>query len=270
MNCPGFQIINYGIFDSRVAYPKLTSSRHRQVSRFELELITENLTGTAYIDDTAYPLEKGLFICSKPGQLRYSHLPMRCHYVHLLTDDPALLQLLRLLPDACQLSDFSAMETVFRELAALPFPRDTAGALQVQSLVTSLLALVSRQTAAEMRTVSAVSPSHRAMLMETETYIRSHLAEDLTLEQLSSRAKFSPSHFHMLFTAWFGKTPHEFTLSCRIEAAKASLRSDRCSMIELASDCGFSSQSHFCAQFKKATGQTPLQYRKAKLSRLEP
>ena len=270
MNCPGFQVIEYGIFDSRVAFPKIFISQQRRVNMFELELITETLTGIAYINSESYPLEKGLFLCGKPGQLRYSKLPTRCHYVHLQTEDPALLALLQGIPNACRLSDPSAIQQVFQELAAMSFPKDAAGALQIQSLVATLIVLASKQTAQELHTDADVRRSHRAMMIETENYIHTHLEESLTLEHLSQRVKFSPSHFHAIFTAWFGQTPHDFVLQCRIEAAKASLRSDRCSMIELASDCGFSSQSHFCAQFKKATGQTPLQYRKAKLSRLEP
>lgn len=264
-----FQVLKYGVFDSRVALPRLTRSVPRLVNRFELELMTEDSGGTAYIDGSAYPLKKGLFICAKPGQQRHSQLPMRCHYVHLRTEDPALLQHLQHFPDGCRLSDPSAVQQVLRELAALTAPKDTAGELLVQSLVAKLLSLVSHQTAAELRTDNSISRSHRALLQETEVFIRSHLAEDLSLERLSRRAKFSPSHFHRIFTAWFGKTPHEFILSCRIEAAKASLQADNCSLIELAAACGFSSQSHFSAQFKKATGQTPLQYRRQMLSRLE-
>ncbi len=270
MNCPGFQILHYGIYDSRAATAKQARTQERLVNRFELELITEDIGGRSYIDNVEFPLKKGLFICGKPGHRRYSQLPTRCYYVHLQTEDPALLQLLKCLPDACRLSDFSAVKQVFLELASLPFPRDLADGLQVQSLVSRLLALVSKQTAWELHADSTGSRSHRAMMIETENFIRSHLAEPLTLEQLSSRVQFSPSHFHTIFTGWFGTTPHEFVLSCRIDEAKASLRSDRCSLIEIAGDCGFSSQSHFSAQFKKATGQTPLQYRKTKLSRLYP
>ena len=270
MDCPGYEIHSYGIFDSRVAFPKLTHSRPRHLNRFELELVTEDLSGISYINNTPFPLKKGLFLCGKPGQHRHSLLPTRCYYVHLTTEDPQLQGLLERLPDVCRLSDYTAMQQIFRELAALPYPRDTAGALQVQSLVSDLVSLASRQTAREKHLDSSVRRSHRAIMIETEDYIRGHLAEDLTLEQLSGRVQFSPSHFHTIFTAWFGKTPHEFVTVCRIEEAKAALRSDRCSLIELAADCGFSSQSHFSAQFKKATGQTPLQYRKAKLSRPEP
>ena len=268
MDCPGFQVIYYGIYDSRIAYPKQMRTQPRLLNRFELELYAEELSGTSYIDDVPHPLKKGLFICAKPGQRRYSQLPTRCYYIHLITQDPGLTVLLQSLPDSCRLSELTAVQQAFQDLVSQPYPQSTAEALQVQSLVCRLLSLVSRQTARELHTDATVRRSHRAMMIETEGYIRSHLAEPLTLEQLSQRAKFSPSHFHTVFTAWFGMPPHQFVSACRIEAAKAALRSDRSSMIEIASDCGFSSQAHFCAQFKRATGQTPLQYRKVKLSKL--
>lgn len=266
MDSPAFCVQAYGIYDSRIAYPKLTRSAPRCVTRFELELVTESLGGIAYINEKDYPLKRGLFLCGKPGHLRYSQLPTHCCYVHLLTEDPQLQQLLNALPDGCRLSNPAPIAQVFQELITLP----EADSLQVGSLVLKLISLLQRMTATELRTDEFLTRSHRAMLQETEVFIRSHLAEELSLERLAHRAKFSASHFHRIFAAYFGKTPHEFILDCRIEAAQAALRSDHNSLIELADSCGFSSQSHFTAQFKKATGQTPLQYRKAMLSRLEP
>lgn len=266
MDCPAFQVQAYGIYDSRIAMSRHTRSAPRCVTRFELELVTEDPGGIAYINEKAYPLKRGLFLCGKPGQLRYSQLPARCCYVHLTTEDPGLQKLLQALPDGCRLSNPSPVDQVFRELIALP----EADSLQVCSLVLKLISLLQRLTATELRADDGLTRSHRAMLQETEAFIRLHLAEELSLERLARRAKFSESHFHRIFMAYFGKTPHAFILDCRIDAAKAALRSDHNSLIELAASCGFSSQSHFTAQFKKATGQTPLQYRRAMLSRLEP
>jgi len=263
MDCPAFRATDYGIFDSRIAFPRLTHSPVRKLSRFELELIIDGLGGTSYIEDTAYPLKKGLFLCGKPGQHRHSQLPIYCHYVHIQTGDLALQALLSSLPDGCRLSDPAPVQAVFRELAS-----QDGDSLLTASLVLKLLSLLRQATATELR--SSLSRSHRATLLETESYIRSHLAEDLSLEALAARARFSPSHFHRIFTEFFGQTPHELILQCRIEAAQAALRSDHSSLIELSAACGFSSQSHFTAQFKKATGQTPLQYRKTMLSRLAP
>ncbi len=269
MECPGFRVTSFGIYDSRVSYPKTQFSPPRKVTCYELELVSEALPGVTFIGDVAYPLEKGLFICCKPGQLRYSRLPLRCHYVHLSTEDPALQTLLQKLPDTFHLSDPEPVRAIFGELAALPAGRDS-NAFWVASLVLRLLSLVQQSTDAEHRAEEVVSRSQRGILLSTERFIRRHLAEELTLERLAGRAKFSPSHFHRIFTAFFGKTPHEFILQCRVEAAQAALRADHCTLAELAELCGFSSQSHFTAQFKKATGQTPLQYRKQMLSRLEP
>ena len=266
MDCPGFQIVSYGVYDSQVALPRQTYSEQRMVGRFELGLVTETTGGIAYIDGRPYPLEKGMFICGKPGQLRYTKLPLRCYYVHIRTEDPVLEPVLSALPDACVLDDWGAVLRTFRELAALP-PIKQADALQAAGLVLQLLSLVRQQTDTEQKT--GISRGNRAMLMSLETYIRSNLAEDLSLEALAARAQFSPAHFHRVFTAYFGSSPHEFVLACRIEAAQAALRSDRCSLAELAVSCGFSSQSHFTARFKKATGMTPLQYRRRMLSQQE-
>ena len=266
MDCPGFQIISYGVYDSRIALPRQAYSQQRMVARFELGLVTEDMGGIAYIDGKAYPLEKGMLICGKPGQLRYTKLPLCCHYVHIRTEDPVLKPALQALPDVCKLAEYDRALQIFRELAALP-PISQADELQAASLVLRLLALVRQLTDTEQH--AGISRGNRAMLMGLETYIRSNLTEDLSLETLAARAKFSPAHFHRIFTAFFGRSPHEFVLACRIEAAQAALRSDRCSLIELAAGCGFSSQSHFTAQFKKKTGMTPLQYRKQMLSRQE-
>ena len=266
MDCPGFQIVSYGVYDSRLALPRQAYSQQRMVARFELGLVTEALGGTAYIDGKAYPLEKGLLICGKPGQLRYTKLPLCCHYVHILTEDPVLKPLLLALPDACRLEEHGQVLQVFRELAALP-PISQADEMQAASLVLQLLGLARQLTDTQQRTL--ISRSSRSVLLNLETYIRSNLTEDLSLEALAARAKVSPAHFHRIFTAFFGRSPHAYVLDCRIEAAQAALRSDRCSLIELAASCGFSSQSHFTAQFKKKTGMTPLQYRKQMLSRQE-
>lgn len=267
MDCPGFSVLNYGIYQLQARSPKPTPTQPRVLARFELELIDQTLDGIAYMDHRAYPLKSGLLLCGKPGQRRYSLPPVRCHYVHLTTQDPGLLQLLQALPDSCLLSTPEPVLALFQQLTALPQDADP---LLIGSLVLRLLVLVRQLTATELQTEDTLSRSHKALLLQTRDYICSHLAEPLTLEQLAGRVRFSPAHFHRIFTAFFRQTPHEFVLASRIRAAQAALRSDRSSLIEVAACCGFSSQSHFTAQFKKATGQTPLQYRKKMLSQPEP
>ena len=270
MDCPGFRVQKYGVFDSNMAFPKLTVTEPRSLTRYELELFTEDTAGCSYIDGVGYPIKRGLFICGKPGRIRHSRLPIRCRYVHLKTEDIQLRELLDQLPDACMLSEIETLSARFNELIALPESNAMEDRLHVQSVVAALVTQVYRQTKTELAADAWIRPSHRAQLMECGAFIRGHLDMPLTLQSLARRAGFSPSHFHRIFTAFFGKTLHAYILDCRIAAAKAVLQTDGCELVELAAACGFSSQSHFSAQFKKTTGQTPSQYRRQMLSRLEP
>lgn len=268
MNCPQFQVVHYGIYDSRVAAPKEKVSPVRQVKRYELELITENLSGVCHIDNEQYSIKQGLLICSKPGQQRYSQFPLKCHYVHLQTDDTAMIRLLHQLPDACYLPSIAELQESFHQLIALPQTNEPESLFLIHGIVSGLIAQILRQTAAQLRTDRFLSHRHRAIMSETDSYIRNHLSEPLTLDLLAQRVQFSPSHFHRIFTSYFGKTPHAYILSSRIASAQAALRADWCELIDVATACGFSSQAHFSAQFKKATGLTPLQYRRQMLSGL--
>lgn len=270
MLCPGFNLTGRGFYDSFVLDPGQGTTPPAEMTEFYLELFTEDLPGVCIINGHPWSFARGRLLCSKPGQLRSTKLPARCYYIHLQTEDPGLLKLLNSLPDGHMLSDISDILHAFRRLAALSWARDTANVLRIQGAVSELLALIHTQIIREQEAAqrSPIDPRHQAILTETERYIRDNLSADLSLAHLAHRAKFSPSHFHTLFTSWFDMTPYAFVLSCRIQHAKAVLRSEQCDLVELASDCGFSSQSHFCAQFKKLTGQTPLQYRRSKISRI--
>lgn len=269
MQCPAFEILKYGVHDSNVVTPKLTVTKERCAIRYEVELITSEDDGISYMNGKAYSHQPGLFLCAKPGTLRYSRLPLRCHYVHLLTEDAELKRILQQLPDACRFSDHGPIAKLFQEIAELPESDDVADKLYLQSLVLKLLSVLYRTAQVEVRGEELVSSTHRAILMETDKYIRDHLSSPLSLEILAERANFSPAHFHRVFTAYFGKTPHEFVMDCRIDAARAALQADSCTLSDLAAGCGFSSHSYFSHLFKKATGLTPLQYRRKMLSRLE-
>lgn len=61
-----------------------------------------------------------------------------------------------------------------------------------------------------------------------------------------------------------GETTTDLILKIKISLAKQLLDNTDKSIIEIAMECGMDSDSYFCTLFKKATGQTPLQYRNRK------
>jgi AraC family transcriptional regulator len=94
-------------------------------------------------------------------------------------------------------------------------------------------------------------------------YIEAHLTEDIALADLSGVAKLSPAHFCRAFKRSVGAPPHRYQLQRRIERAKALLADRSRSVLEVALACGFNFPSNFSQIFRRATGTTPREFRRA-------
>jgi AraC family transcriptional regulator len=93
-------------------------------------------------------------------------------------------------------------------------------------------------------------------------YIEEHLADDITVADLANVACLSVFHFTRAFAASMGVPPHRYVSRRRLESAKAMIAAGRASLLEIALDCRFSSQSSFTRAFRRATGMTPAEYRR--------
>ena len=75
----------------------------------------------------------------------------------------------------------------------------------------------------------------------------------------------SKSYFLRLFRRSMGTTPYNYLVNFRITQAKELLVLTDHSVSEIAQKVGFGDASNFSTRFAKATGQSPLQYRKRAL-----
>jgi AraC family transcriptional regulator len=92
-------------------------------------------------------------------------------------------------------------------------------------------------------------------------FIEARIAAEISLDDLAAEACLSPFHFSRMFRAATGLSPHRYVTERRIEAAKEKLRLAQSSLVDIALDTGFGSQSNFIRVFRKMTGVTPGQYR---------
>ncbi len=93
-------------------------------------------------------------------------------------------------------------------------------------------------------------------------YIRAHVQEPLTVEQIANSLSVNSSYLSKLFKKEMGKSISEYIRDSKIEIAENMLRHLDDTSLQIANYLGFSSQSHFIQVFKKQTGQTPEEYRK--------
>ena len=70
----------------------------------------------------------------------------------------------------------------------------------------------------------------------------------------------SPYYFCRLFKQSTSLSPHQFVIRERIEHARQMLKEHRLSMVEIATNLGFSDQSHFARVFRGLVGITPKNY----------
>jgi AraC family transcriptional regulator len=88
-----------------------------------------------------------------------------------------------------------------------------------------------------------------------------NLADESAIATLAALIPMSQFHFAREFKAAIGESPHRYIMQRRLEQAKMLLSVTRLSVAEVSYQTGFSNQSHFTAQFRKAVGMTPKQFR---------
>lgn len=92
-------------------------------------------------------------------------------------------------------------------------------------------------------------------------YITAHLNDDLSLDSLATVFCIDKYYFSKRFKERTGTTPHQYILNARLERGKFLLHTTTLPVGAISADCGFHSQSMFCAAFKRANGKSPSQYR---------
>lgn len=103
-------------------------------------------------------------------------------------------------------------------------------------------------------------------LVQAKIYIDTHSSERIHLTSIADEACFSKFHFVRLFKQTYGKSPHQYLISVRIDRAKLFLQSNK-AISEVCFLVGFESISSFTGLFKKVVGQTPSVYQKTQLTR---
>ncbi len=190
-------------------------------------------------------------------------------FVHLyVTDDELRRQFsetldrdarLMTVPEAT-FDDAPRLAESLRCLAVATQARETLRA--EEAIATAIACLFSDPRYGGARLVSlrgGLSPVVRRRLID---YIEARLEHVITLQELAGVAGLSEFHLQRMFRQSCGVSPYGFILNRRIDRARRML-ADGDPIAEIASACGFSSQSHMTRMFKAVTGTTPSAYRRS-------
>jgi AraC family transcriptional regulator len=95
-----------------------------------------------------------------------------------------------------------------------------------------------------------------------KAFVEEHLSQSIRVSDLSGVVGLSVAHFSRAFGLSFGQPPHVYVIQRRLDRARHLMLTTDIALSELAVDCGFTDQAHFCRMFRRNTGKTPAAWRR--------
>ncbi|MDX1757509.1 MAG: GlxA family transcriptional regulator [Marinobacter sp.] len=94
-------------------------------------------------------------------------------------------------------------------------------------------------------------------LAEAAQLMEANIEEPIELQELAALARISRRQLERLFLKHLGCTPSRYYLKLRLDRARRLLMQTSCSIVEIASMCGFVSATHFSRCYRKYMGTSP-------------
>lgn len=151
------------------------------------------------------------------------------------------------------------MNDMFGECARM----EAAYELIVRAKLLTVLACMVRYFNSDLNDIglSDLSLRYGASINRTMNFIRAHLDEPMSLDDLAKEAHMSRSYFCAVFKSLNSLSVWDYIISQRIDRAEYLLETTDDTIFEISTSSGFTSLANFNRMFKKHTGKTPSEYR---------
>ena len=93
--------------------------------------------------------------------------------------------------------------------------------------------------------------------------IAANIKRGVLLKELARECDLSAGHFSHAFRRTLGVAPHKWLIEQRVALSKEKLRDEGLSLLDVATECGFSDQSHLTRVFTQTVGLSPGAWRRA-------
>ena len=100
------------------------------------------------------------------------------------------------------------------------------------------------------------------IIHQTQTFVSSHVWEDLSVPFVAHHVDMSPSYLTALFQKHLSISPGEYIRRVKLQESKRLIRENKLNFTEIAAELQYSTVHHYSRQFKEKFGMTPSEYAK--------
>lgn len=127
-----------------------------------------------------------------------------------------------------------------------------------------------RRILLRLRSVYAKTASAKAQirispkLLSAQEYINANYTQPLTVEEVARVCGMYPSYFRHVFKETFQVSFKEYVTQLRVAQAQLALSGAEASVSHIIEELGYTNATQFYHTFRRYTGMTPAEYRKAR------
>ncbi len=253
---------------------KIDIEWHRTfICDFDLWLILEGRAALVFEDGEQQEVNRGSCIWLRPGMpfdfIVAPHAPLHTAWIHfdLLGEsgEPMDCHRVTVPPVVQEIRNIQFFEVAFRHLTTLKHPlREGSREVEIDQGDALLFALLCEYELAgcQPERMDQASLQYRQIVESVNSWLEHHPDRPVTAGELAKRYGYSLPHFSRIFRKTVGKSPTAVIIEARIRQAKRLLLDSTLNISEVAASLGYEEVFYFSKQFKKATGLSPLTFRK--------
>ncbi|WP_240420422.1 helix-turn-helix domain-containing protein [Paenibacillus periandrae] len=180
-----------------------------------------------------------------------------CHF-SATVGDVNLFQMLEQ-PHWIQVQDEVRLEQQFQQLVDLHRSNTLTAPLRIKSILLEIISEYIEQSTEQPHLTATTSTSKIHSVL---SYIESHLSEQMSVDELAKLVHFHPNYFMHYFKTMMGLSPIVYINKKRLDKARRLLTTTEHTISAIADEIGMELY-YFSRIFKKQTGMSPSEYRKA-------
>lgn len=248
---------------------KLKKTPTRFVLTYELDY-HKKAYGEMIINNVSYPVEKDMITFNRPGDIKSSKFTIDNtaeteFFYFIVSSDEKSTSFDRILENIPQhiCADEKIKALWSKLLEFVSDKNEIISEMQAYLQLLSLLIYLSQKGQNTPYPHASPSQNQRA-LFEATRYMREHLTENLSVNDIAAHIGYSQSHFNHLFKTYTHHTPHSYYISLKILEAKYMLLNTNKTVAQISEELSFGKTSQFSNAFKKECLMTPGEFRKAR------